>query len=59
MKKNVDFTLISFAVLKSDDSLSVQVPFDTGSDTGSVVSRAKGKLTRPNVNELEFELSRM
>ena len=28
MKKNVAFTLISFAVLKWDDCLSVQVPFE-------------------------------
>ena len=28
MKKNVAFTLISFAVLKSDDCLSVQVTFE-------------------------------
>ena len=28
MKKNVAFTLISFAVLKLDDCLSVQVPFE-------------------------------
>jgi hypothetical protein len=28
MKKNAAFTLISFAVLKWDDCLSVQVPFE-------------------------------
>ena len=57
-KKNVDFTLISFAVLKLDDCLSVQVPFQyTSSDTGSVASRARDELTR--TIELEFELSRM
>ena len=28
MKKNVAFTLISFAVLKGDDCLSVQLPFE-------------------------------
>ena len=28
MKKNLAFTLISFAVLKCDDFLSVQVPFE-------------------------------
>ena len=28
MKKNVAFALISFAVLKRDDCLSVQVPFE-------------------------------
>ena len=28
MKKSVAFTLISFAVLKCDDCLSVQVPFE-------------------------------
>ena len=43
MKNNVAFTLISFAALKWDDCLSVQVPFEL---SGSVASRAKSELTR-------------
>ena len=31
----------------------------TGSDTGSDASRARSQLLDQNVNELEFELSRM
>ena len=48
MKKNVAFTLISFAVLKRDDCLSVQVPFELPAIlvTGSVASRYRSKLTR-------------
>ena len=62
IKKNVALTLISFAILKWDECLSVQLPFElphlcTGSDTGSVASRAN--LLDQNVNTLEFELSRM
>ena len=47
MKKNAAFTLISFAVLKWDDCLSVQLAafWVTGSDTNSVASRARTKLT--------------
>ena len=49
MKKNVAFTLISFAVLKWDESLSVQLLFESlvqCSYTGSVASRAISELTR-------------
>ena len=47
MKETVVFTLISFAVLKWDDCLSVQLAafWVTGSDTNSVASRARTKLT--------------
>ena len=62
IKKNVALTVISFAVLKWDDCLSVQLPFEIlvdGSDTGSVPSWARTKLTSSNVVEIEIELSRM
>ena len=60
MKKNVAFTIIYFAVLKSDDFLSDQVPLD-------LLLRILVQLLLwlevnwldQNVNELEFELSRM
>ena len=46
MKKNVAFTLISFALLKWDDCLSIQVSFELlGSDIVSVAFRARCKLT--------------
>ena len=55
MKKNVAFTLLSSAVLKWDDYLSV-----AGSDTGSVASRARTELTSTKFDwTREFELSRM
>ena len=45
MKKNVAFTLISFAVLKWDECLSFQLPFELPvRDTGSVASRTRGAL---------------
>ena len=60
MKKNVPFTLISFAVLKWDDCLSVQVPFEL---TVQIPVQLRLELELnwldQNVNELEFELSRM
>ena len=55
MKKNVDFTLISFAVLKCDDCLSVQLPFEL---PVQIPVQLLLELDQ-NVNELEFELSRM
>ena len=62
MKNNIAFILISIAALKWDDCLSVQLPFEIlvdGSDTGSVPSWARTKLTSSNVVEIEIELSRM
>ena len=52
MKKNVAFTLISFAVLQRDDLLSVQVPVQ-------LLLELEVNLLDQNVNELEFELSKM
>ena len=52
VKKNVAFTLISFAVLKS-----VQLPFELPFQIP--VQMLEANLLHQNVNELEFELSRM
>ena len=60
MKNNVVFTLISFAVLKLDDCLSVQVPFELQVQIPvQLLLELEAKLLVQNVNELEFELSRM
>ena len=56
MKKNVVFTLISFTVLKSDECLSVQLPFEL---PVQLLLELEANLLDQNVNELEFELSRM
>ena len=53
MKKNLAFTLISLAVLKFDDCISVQLPFELP------VLELEMNLLVQNVIELEFELSRM
>ena len=59
MKKNVAFTLISFAVLKGDDCLSVQVPFELLVQIPvQLLLELEANLLDQNVNELEFELSR-
>ena len=60
MKKNVAFTLISFAVLKWDECLSVQLPFELPVQIPvQLLLEQKANLLDQNVNELEFELSRM
>ena len=60
MKKNVAFTLISFAVLKWDDFLSVQVPFELPVQISvQLVLELEANLLDQNMNEIEFELSRM
>ena len=60
MKKNVAFTLISFAVLKWDDCISVQVPFELPVQTPvQLLLELEGNWIDQNVNELEFEQSRM
>ena len=60
MKKNVDFTLISFAVLKWDDCLSVQLPFDLPVQMPvQLLLELEPNLLVQNLIELEFELSRM
>ena len=58
MKKNVAFTLISFAVLKWDEYLSVQVPFELPFQI-SVQLLLELEANLLDQNELEFELSRM
>ena len=60
MKNNVAFTLISFAVLKQDESLSVQLPFPLPFEIPFQLHlELELNLLDQNVNELEFEVSRM
>ena len=56
MKKNVAFTLISFAVPKRGDCLSVQLPFVL---PVQLLLELEPNLLVQHVIELEFELSRM
>ena len=57
LKKNVAFTLISFAVLKCDGCLSVELLLEIPVQLLLEIELAN--LLDQNVNELEFELSRM
>ena len=57
MKKNVAFTLISFTVLKWDDCLSVQLPFEL--PVQMLLLELEPIQLVQNVIEIEFELSRM
>ena len=60
MKKNVAFTLIPFNVLKWDDCLSVQVQFELPVQIPvQLLLELEANWLDQNVNELEFELSRM
>ena len=60
MKKNVAFTLISFAVLKWYDCLSVQLPFELPVQIPvQLLLELELNLLVENVIQLEFELSRM
>ena len=60
MKKNEAFTLISFAVLKWDDCLSVQLPIELLVQIPvQFLLELEANLLDQNVYELEFELSRM
>ena len=60
VKKAVAVTLISFAILKWDDGLSVELPFDLPVQIPvQLLLELKANLLDQNVNELEFELSRM
>ena len=60
MKKNVAFTLISFAVLKGYECLSVQLPFELPVQiTAQLPLELEGNWLDQNMNEPEFELSRM
>ena len=56
MKKNVAFTLISFAALKWGDYLSVQVSFEL---PVQLLLELEANWIDQNVDELQFELSRM
>ena len=59
MKKNEAFTLISFAVLKWDECLSVQLPFELPVQIPvQFFLELEANWLNQNVNELEFELSR-
>ena len=59
MEKNVAFTIISFAVLKWDDCLSVQLQFELAVQIPvQLLLELESSLLDQNVNELEFELSR-
>ena len=60
MKNNVAFTLISIDVMKWDWCLSVQLPFVLPVQIlVQLLPELKANLLYQNVNELEFELSRM
>ena len=60
MKKNVAFTLISFAVLKWDDCLSVQLHFELPIQMQvQLLLELEPNSLVQNMIELEFELSRM
>ena len=60
MKKSVAFTLISFAVLKCNECLSVQLSFELPVRIlVQLLLEIEANLLDQNVNELEFELSRM
>ena len=57
MKRNVAFTLIPFAVLKWDDCLSAQEPFELPVQTPvQLLLELEENWIDQNVNELEFEL---
>ena len=60
IQKNTAFTLISFAVLKSDECLSVQLPFELPVQIlVQLLLKLEDNLLYQHMNELEFELSRM
>ena len=60
MKKNVAFTLISFAVLKWYECLLIQLPFELPFQIPvKLLLELKANLLDQKVYELEFELSRM
>ena len=60
MKQTLAFKLISFAVLKWDEWLSVQLPFELPVQMPvQMLLELVANLLDQNVNELELELSRM
>ena len=59
-KKNVAFTLTSFAVLKLDDCVSAQLPFELPFQIPvQLLLELEPKLLAQDVIELEFVLSRI
>ena len=57
VKNNVALTRISFAVLKCDDCLSVQLPFELLVQIPiQLLLELEANLPDQNVNDLEFEL---
>ena len=60
MKNNVAFTFISFAALRRDDFLSVQLPFELPVQIPvQLLLEVEANLLDQNVYKLEFELPRM
>ena len=60
MKKKVAFALISFAVLKWEDCLSVQLPIELPVQIpAQLLLELEPNLLVQNMIELEFEISRM
>jgi hypothetical protein len=60
VKKNLVFTLISFGVLKSDECLSVRLPFELQFEIPfQLLLELEVNLVVQNVNEIQFKLSRM
>ena len=60
IKKNVAFTLTSFAVLKLDDCVSAQLPFEFPFQIPvQLLLELEPKLLAQDVIELEFVLSRI
>ena len=62
IKKNVAFTLTSFAILKWDEYLiiiSLTAIWGNGSDTAQLLLKLEANLLDQNMNALEFELSKM
>ena len=60
IKKNVAFTLISFAVLKRNDCSSFQLPFELPVQIlVQLLLELEPNLVIQSVIELEFELSKM
>ena len=57
---NVAFTLIFLSVLKRDECLSVQLPFELPVEMPvQLLLKLEPKLLDQNMIELEFELSKM
>ena len=57
MKNNVAFTLIPFTVMKWDDCLSVQLPFELPVQVPiQLLLELEANWPDQSVNELEFEL---